>query len=152
MRIMCLDIGEKRIGVALSDPLGVIAQGAEVIDVRNFVLSLERILELVNECNVSEIVIGLPKNMDASCGKSSDLAIEYYNSLRSKTDIPITLWDERLSTREAQRTLIEADVSRRKRKCVVDKLAAAIILDGYLRFRQESRCGKGTIDTEWPVL
>lgn len=135
MRIMCLDVGEKRIGVALSDPMGVIAQGATTIEARPVQVAVERVLRLIDEEEVGEVVIGLPKNMDSSVGERGRAAMEFAEALRRVTDVKVTLWDERLSTRQAERSLLEADVSRKKRKRVVDKMAAAIVLDSYLRWR-----------------
>lgn len=138
MRRLGLDYGDRRIGVAMSDELGWTAQGLEVIRRTNAEADLARIADLVREHGVKEVVVGLPKNMDGSIGPRGEICMAFAERLRGKLDVPVVLWDERLSTVSAERTLIEADVSRKKRKQVVDKMAAAIILQHYL----ESKNGK----------
>lgn len=135
MRIMGLDLGEKNIGVALSDPLGLTAQGLEVIprdaDEGKF---LERIGRLVQKYGVEKIVVGLPRNMDGTLGAQGLRVLEFARRLREATGLPVETWDERLSTVGAERILLAADLSRKKRRRVIDKLAAAVILQGYLDF------------------
>lgn len=137
MRIMGLDYGDKRIGVALSDAFGWTAQGAEVIERKKEGDYLERIRELVRVHEVGEIVVGLPKNMNGTIGPRGQICMEFAEELRQTLSMPVHLWDERLTTVAAERTLLEADVSRRKRKQVVDKMAAAILLQNYLDSRQK---------------
>lgn len=132
MKILGLDYGDRRIGVALSDAFGWTAQGLEVIERRREGNEIERITELVKMNEVSEIVVGLPKNMNGSVGPRGEICIEFAEILRETLDLPVHLWDERLSTVSAERTLVEADVSRKKRKKVVDKMAASLILQNYL--------------------
>lgn len=132
MKILGLDYGDRRIGVALSDAFGWTAQGLEVIERRREGNEIERITELVKMNEVSEIVVGLPKNMNGSVGPRGEICIEFAEMLRETLDLPVHLWDERLSTVSAERTLVEADVSRKKRKKVVDKMAASLILQNYL--------------------
>ncbi|WP_054958105.1 Holliday junction resolvase RuvX [Paenibacillus dakarensis] len=132
MKIMGLDYGDRRIGVALSDVFGWTAQGLEVIDRRREGIELERITALVKEHEVSEIVVGLPKNMNGTIGPRGEICMEFAEVLRASLCLPVHLWDERLSTVSAERTLVEADVSRKKRKQVVDKMAASLILQNYL--------------------
>lgn len=132
MKILGLDYGDRRIGVALSDAFGWTAQGLEVIERRREGNEIERITELVKMNEVSEIVVGLPKNMDGSVGPRGEICIEFAETLRETLDLPVHLWDERLSTVSAERALLEADVSRKKRKKVVDKMAASLILQNYL--------------------
>lgn len=132
MKILGLDYGDRRIGVALSDAFGWTAQGLEVIERRREGNEIERITELVRMNEVSEIVVGLPKNMNGSVGPRGEICIEFAEILRETLDLPVHLWDERLSTVSAERTLVEADVSRKKRKKVVDKMAASLILQNYL--------------------
>lgn len=132
MRIMGLDYGDRRIGVALSDVFGWTAQGLEVIERRREGIEMERIAALVKEHEVDEIVIGLPKNMNGSVGPRGEICMEFAQRLRDSLSLPVHLWDERLSTVSAERTLLEADVSRKKRKQVVDKMAASLILQNYL--------------------
>jgi len=131
-RIMGLDYGDRRIGIALSDVFGWTAQGLEVIERRRDGNELNRIAELVKEHEVGEIVVGLPKNMNGTIGPRGEICIEFAGTLRDSLDLPVHLWDERLSTVSAERTLLEADVSRKKRKQVVDKMAASLILQNYL--------------------
>lgn len=140
MRILSLDVGEKNIGVAVSDPLGLTAQGLEVIKRQNLKLDLQRIRQLVEEYAVEEIVLGLPRNMDGTLGEKAHEILKFKEKLTTRVaGIPITAWDERLTTVAAQRTLLEADVSRKGRKKVVDKLAAVFILEGYLRYKQRQK-------------
>ncbi|GIO13614.1 putative pre-16S rRNA nuclease [Cohnella xylanilytica] len=137
MRVMGLDYGDKRIGVALSDAFGWTAQGAEVIERKKEGDYLERIRELVRVHEVDTIVVGLPKNMNGTIGPRGEICMAFAEELRQTLSMPVHLWDERLTTVAAERTLLEADVSRRKRKQVVDKMAAAILLQNYLDSRQK---------------
>ncbi len=132
MRILGLDYGDRKIGVAISDAFGWTAQGVEVIDRKRTKDVGARIVELIQELEVTEIVIGLPKNMNGSVGPRGQLSMEFAESLKESVQLPVHLWDERLTTVSAERTLIEADVSRKKRKLVVDKMAASLILQNYL--------------------
>lgn len=131
-RIMGLDYGDKTIGVAVSDEFGWTAQGLEVIRRRKPEDDLNRLRQLADEYAVNEFVVGLPKNMNNTIGPRGELCIAFSETLQEAFQLPVKLWDERLSTVSAQRTLIEADVSRKKRKQVIDKMAAAIILQNYL--------------------
>ncbi|GKV68005.1 putative pre-16S rRNA nuclease [Sporosarcina sp. NCCP-2716] len=134
MRTMGLDVGSKTVGVAVSDALGWTAQGIETIKIDesagNF--GMKRMKELVKEHNVSSFVVGYPKNMDNSTGPRAEASERYAEMLKAKFGLPAVLWDERLTTMAAERTLIEADVSRKKRKTVIDKMAAVMILQGFL--------------------
>lgn len=132
MKIMGLDYGDRRIGVAVSDSLGWTAQGLETIERRREGSEFERIAELVKQHEVEEIVVGLPKNMNGTIGPRGEICMAFAEDLRGRLDLPVHLWDERLTTVSAQRTLLEADVSRKKRKGVVDKMAASLILQNYL--------------------
>lgn len=145
MRIIGLDIGEKTIGVAISDALGWTAQGLETIKRTNLKKDIDSIKNLISQWDVSKIVIGLPKNMDGSMGPQADKVIEFAKRLKEKTAVDIVLWDERLTTVAAERLLIEADVSRAKRKKVIDKLAATYILQGYLD-RKSNMCSHESDD------
>ncbi|MDD4202674.1 MAG: Holliday junction resolvase RuvX [Candidatus Omnitrophica bacterium] len=131
MRIMGIDLGEKRVGIALSDPLKITAQGVCVLE-RKDKSFLEKINDIVKQENVSEIVLGLPLNMDGSKGKKVDEAEAFALVLKEKTGVNIKLWDERLTTFAAERIMIEANTSRKKRKEKIDKIAAQLILQGYL--------------------
>lgn len=132
MKILGLDYGDARIGVAISDELGWTAQGLEVIERRREGADLERIAELVQRHEVEEVVVGLPKNMNGTIGPRGEICKAFAEQLHDMLQIPVHLWDERLTTVSAHRTLIEADVSRKKRKGVVDKMAASLILQNYL--------------------
>jgi putative Holliday junction resolvase len=129
---MGLDYGDRKIGVAVSDLLGWTAQGVEVVERRRDGSEMQRIAELTREYEVEEIVVGLPKNMNGSIGPRGEICIDFADKLKDMLKLPVHLWDERLTTVSAERTLIEADVSRKKRKQVVDKMAASLILQNYL--------------------
>jgi putative holliday junction resolvase len=132
MRVMGLDYGDVRIGVAISDQLGWTAQGVEVIQRKNEEADLERIGQLIRDYQVETIVVGMPKNMNGTIGPRGELSIAFADILKKKFGLPVVLWDERLSTVAAERTLLSADVSRKKRRQVKDKMAAAIFLQSYL--------------------
>ncbi len=131
---MGLDVGSKTVGVAVSDAFGWTAQGVETIqiDEAKEEYGLERLAELVKEHEVSRFVVGYPKNMNNTVGPRGEASERYADMLREQFGFPVVLWDERLSTMAAERMLIEADVSRAKRKKVIDKMAAVMILQGYL--------------------
>lgn len=134
-RVLGFDLGTKTLGVALSDLYGWTAQGLSTlkIDVHNDDYGIDAIKQLVEEYNVKEIVVGLPKHMNNSIGESGQRSIDFSKMLEAVfPNVKIILWDERLSTVAAERTLLEGDVSRKKRKQVIDKMAAVFILQGYL--------------------
>lgn len=137
-RIMALDVGEKNIGVALSDPLGITAQGLTVIKRRDEAGALAAIRALVDQYAVRELVVGLPLDLKGKVGPQAQKVLDFTSCLERELAVPIRLWDERLSTRAAERLLIEADVTRRKRRRVVDMLAASLILQNYLDSRRSS--------------
>ena len=132
MRIMGLDVGERTIGVALSDPLGWTAQGLTTVWRGNLDKDLLALGKIISEYQVERILIGLPLNMNGSKGPSARAAEELGRAAGEAFALEILYWDERLSTKAVERVLLDGDVSRRKRKKVVDKLAAAYILQGYL--------------------
>jgi putative Holliday junction resolvase len=132
MKVLGLDIGEKRIGIAVSDALRCTAQGLSVMQRRGADNDIGAIQELVVASQVSEVVVGLPKNMDGSLGEGAQKVLSFVSKLKEALSIPVILWDERLTTAEATRVLLQADVSRKKRRTVVDKIAAVLILQGYL--------------------
>jgi len=141
MRILGLDVGDVRIGVALSDEMGWTAQPLGVITrskKKGLKSDLYAIVAYLDEYNVTEIVVGLPLNMNGSEGPMTEKVRKFSEALSKITDIEIKEWDERLSTVAVERVLIEGDVSRKKRKTVVDKLAATYILQGYLDLRASS--------------
>ena len=133
MRILGLDVGDRTIGVAVSDELGWTAQGLEVIRRTAWDADLKRIRERVEEYEVSLIVVGYPKNMNNTVGPRAKLSEEFAAKLTEALGLPVKLWDERLTTMEAERTLLAADMSRAKRKKVIDKMAAVLILQNYMQ-------------------
>ncbi|MFX3624509.1 MAG: Holliday junction resolvase RuvX [Ectobacillus sp.] len=138
MRILGLDVGTKTVGVAISDEMGWTAQGVETIRIneeRNE-FGFARIAELVKQYNVGKIVVGLPKNMNGTIGPRGEACQQFAARLHEHLGLEVVLWDERLSTMAAERLLISADVSRKKRKQVIDKMAAVVILQGYLDSKQ----------------
>lgn len=141
MRIMGLDFGSKTVGVAISDPLLITAQGIEIIrrkEENKLRKTLARIEELIEEYEVKEIVLGLPKNMDDSEGERVLLSLEFKDKLERRTGLPVHMWDERLTTVEADNIMIEAKIRRENRKEYVDMIAAQLILEGYLEYGREN--------------
>ncbi|ACB85350.1 Holliday junction resolvase RuvX [Natranaerobius thermophilus] len=132
MRIMGFDLGEATIGVAVSDALQLTAQGKTVIKRQSLEKDIEQVTKLIEDYQVSKLIVGLPKNMNGSLGQMADQIMDFIKSLEQEVDIPIETVDERLTSRMAEQTLLEADVSRKKRKQVIDKLAAVNILQTYL--------------------
>ena len=135
MRIMGLDYGSKTVGVAISDPLGITAQAIETIcrkDENKLRKTCARIEELIGEYEVEQIVLGLPKHMNNDIGNRAEKSIEFGQMLERRTGLKVVMWDERLTTVEAERTLMEASVRRENRKQYLDQLAAVFILQGYL--------------------
>lgn len=139
MRILGLDLGDRTIGVAVSDALGWTAQGLTTIRRKDLDTDISEIKRLMGEWDVSKIVVGLPKNMDSTIGPQGEKAIEFAKLLEQATGLEILMWDERLSTVAAERMLIEGNVRRRNRKKVIDKVAAVLILQGYLDNRNNTR-------------
>ena len=135
MRIMGLDYGSKTIGVAVSDPLGLTAQGVEIIrreEENKLRKSLRRIEELVKQYEVEELVLGFPKNMNNTIGERAEKSLQLKETLERRLGLPVVMWDERLTTVEANRTLMESGVRRENRGKYVDMIAAVFILQGYL--------------------
>ena len=135
MRIMGLDFGSKTVGVAVSDSLLMTAQGVEIIrrkEENKLRQTLARIEELIVEYEVGEIVLGLPKNMNATEGIRVELTLEFKDKLERRTGLPVHMWDERLTTVAADKTMMEAGIRREERKEHVDRIAACFILQGYL--------------------
>ena len=140
MRIMGLDFGSRTIGVALSDALLWTAQGLKTIKrSKNELIELAGIIQ---DYEVSEIVLGYPKNMNGTIGERAELTTKFGEKLRQEFSLPVIYWDERLSTVGAERSLLEADLSRAKRKQVIDKMAAVFILQGYLDSRSQKSIQK----------
>nr|WP_129597687.1 Holliday junction resolvase RuvX [Anaerophilus nitritogenes] len=132
MRTMGLDVGDKTIGVAVSDAMGMIAQGVETIRRVGKKADYKRLQELIEEKCVTKIVVGLPKNMNGTLGPQGEKVLSFVEGLNNRFKVEIILWDERLTTVAAERTLIEGDVRRENRKKVIDMVAATYILQGYL--------------------
>ena len=132
MRILGLDIGDKTIGVAISDPLGFTAQGVTTIKRIGKEKDIEELRKICEEYKVESIVAGLPKNMNGTLGPQSEKVSKFCDLIEERMSLPIKMWDERLTTVAAHRAMLEADLSRAKRKKIVDKIAAIYILQGYL--------------------
>jgi len=132
MRIIGLDIGDRTIGVAVCDPLGLTAQGITTIKRKSVVLDIEEISKICKHYEVESIVAGLPKNMNGTIGPQGEKVQRFCDVLLETLNLPIKMWDERLTTVAANRVMLEGDLSRAKRKKIVDKIAATFILQGYL--------------------
>ena len=135
MRIMGLDFGSKTVGVAVSDPLGITAQGVEIIrrkSVNKLRQTLARIEELIKEYDVDELVLGLPKNMNGTEGERCERTREFKEMLEKRIGLPVAFWDERLTTVAADRAMVEKGMGRYERKEYVDEIAAIFILQGYM--------------------
>ncbi len=134
MRLMGLDVGDKTIGVAVSDELGITANPITVIQrTVSIKKDIAEVLRLAAEYGVGQIVVGMPYMLDGSVGIQAEKVESFIEALRRRTHIPVVIWDERLTTTEAERVLIEADQSRAKRKKVIDKMAAGVLLSSYMR-------------------
>ena len=134
-KILGLDVGSKTVGIAISDLMGWTAQGLDTLRINEEQddLGIDQLVKIIKDNQVGTVVIGLPKNMNNSIGFRGEASIKYKEQLQeSIPSIDIVMWDERLSTMAAERSLLEADVSRQKRKKVIDKMAAVFILQGYL--------------------
>lgn len=132
MRILGIDYGEKRIGVALSDPLGITAQGLTTIERTQIKEDLQKILNIIQEKEVEEVVVGLPKHMNNTLGDKAHAVLAFVELLKKRVQIPIHTIDERLSTVRANKAMLEGDLSRKKRKERIDMIAAQFILQNYL--------------------
>ena len=138
MKKMGLDVGSKTIGIAVSDAFGWTAQGITTLywDENDFQTVRGQLADLIKEHDITEVVIGLPKNMNGSIGERGEASQRIAEYIEEQFDVKVFLWDERLTTMAAERVLLEADVSRKKRKKVIDKMAAMMILQGYLDAHQ----------------
>lgn len=140
MRMMGLDVGDATIGVAVSDELGMIAHGVTTIRRTKLEKDLDSLKNIINEKNIKRIVVGLPKNMNNTIGPRGQISMDFAELLRQTfPDAEVVMWDERLTTSAAERALIEADFSRKKRKTVIDKLAAVLILQNYMDMQSSKR-------------
>jgi putative Holliday junction resolvase len=138
IRILALDVGQKRIGLAVSDPLGLTAQGLGVLKRKNWDKDLARLQEIASPYQVQEILVGLPRHMDGRLGEQAEEILTLAQALGEALGAKVATWDERLSTVEAERLLITADLSRKRRRQVVDQVAATLILQAYLDSHQRS--------------
>lgn len=129
---MGLDIGTRTIGIAISDELGITAQGLKTLRRKSMEEDFKEIAAIIRQFEIEKIIVGLPQNMDGTLGIQAEKVLNWMEALKDRVEIPMATWDERLSTVGASRVLLEADLSRRKRKNVIDKLAAVLILQGYL--------------------
>jgi putative Holliday junction resolvase len=137
MRIMGIDYGTKRIGVAVSDPSCTMAHPLDTVPVRTDGSHVEQLGKIARDYGITQVVVGLPINMDGSLGESAKKATEFSQALQHSLNMPVELWDERLSTSEAHDLLIRLEVKGRKRKRIIDKIAAGIILQSYLEARHQ---------------
>lgn len=143
MRTMGLDIGTHTIGVAISDELGMTAQGLKTLRRKSMEEDLKEIATIIRQFEIDKIVVGLPKKMDGTLGTQAEIVFQWIEVLKDKIHVPVVTWDERLSTVGASKILLEADLSRKKRKKVIDKVAAVLILQGYLE--QSGRTNNGDL-------
>jgi putative Holliday junction resolvase len=139
VRILALDVGDKRIGLAVSDPLGLTAQGLEVLTRQTPEADLARLAQVARHWGVQQIVVGLPRHLDGRLGTLAPQILELADALQKTLGVEVVTWEERLTTVEAERVLLQADLSRRQRRRVVDQLAAVLILQNYLDYRQQQQ-------------
>jgi len=139
LRILGIDMGEKRIGLALSDPLGYTAQGLKTIQVKNPEEICDKLMNVIKEKKVELLLFGLPRNMNGTIGSQAKKVQEYAQRLKSLSQLPVDFEDERLSTVSAEQVLLMADQSRAKRKKAIDRLSAVIILQSYLDRKSTER-------------
>lgn len=139
MRLMGLDIGDRRIGVALTDENGVAAYPLEVLERTSPEKDLRRITEIIDQYGVERVVAGLPKTLSGQIGPQGDKVLSFLDKLRVRSTVPVITWDERLTTAEVEKLLVSANLGRRRRRKVVDKLAATLILNSYLNSRKSGR-------------
>ena len=132
MKILGLDYGEARIGVAVSDMLGMLATPLDTISEKDRQKQLEKVLQVIKENNVEKLVVGYPKHMDGTVGHRAQYTEEFAKELSDMANIPYVMWDERLTTVAADRAMMEAGIRRENRKDYVDMIAASLILQGYL--------------------
>lgn len=136
LRILGLDLGDKTIGLAVSDPTGLFSQPVKTLPRTWTKKDIDAIKKIIEEYCIEKIVIGLPKNMNGSLGPQSEKSMEFADVLKKETGLNVDLWDERLTTVAAERALLEADMSRKRRREVIDSIAASIILQSYLDSRK----------------
>jgi putative Holliday junction resolvase len=139
MRYMALDVGDKRIGVAISDELGSTSLPHSVIERTGDAEALKKITDIINQYKIDVLIVGNPINLDGTAGARSKKTEQFYNYIKKRINIKSLMFDERLTTLAAQRILLDADVSRKKRKEVIDKLAAQQILYSYIEYTKKER-------------
>jgi putative Holliday junction resolvase len=142
MRFMGLDFGDKRIGIALSDPEALIASPRETLRRDGLDRDIDRLIELARTEEVDEILVGMPISMDGSHGPQAKKVMKFIHILAERSGIPVVPWDERLTTVAAERALLEGNVSRAKRRHVIDKVAAAYMLQSYLDYRSQKQAAE----------
>ena len=142
MRFMGLDVGDKRIGIALSDEGGLIASPRDTLRRNGLEVDIDRLLEMARNEEVGEILVGMPISMDGTEGPQAKKVVKFIHALSERSEIPVVPWDERLTTVAAERVLLEGNVSRAKRRHVIDKVAAAYMLQGYLDYRGEKQAAE----------
>lgn len=145
MRILGIDVGDRTIGMAISDPLGFTAQGIGTIRRKNEKYDIEELKKICDQYGVDTIICGLPKNMNGTVGPQSEKVLAFCEIIKEVIKLPIQMWDERLTTVAAHRAMLEADLSRAKRKKIVDKVAATYILQGYLDSIYKSKVWQNVI-------
>lgn len=138
MRILGIDMGQRRIGTAISDELGITAQALKTIDRVNTQDDLQVVCDLVQEYEVGEIVIGYPLHLNGTPGQEAEGYVAFGKELQKATGVPVFFWDERLTTVAAEKILLEGNLRRRKRRRVIDQIAACLLLEGYLTRRQRN--------------
>ncbi len=138
MRVLGLDVGDRRIGIAVSDELGLTAQGVTQLERRNLRADMAALQAVIREYDARHIVVGMPRNMNGTYGPQADKTERFTRALENACGLPCVRWDERLSTLQAERLLIAANQRRDKRKAVRDKLAAQLILQNYLDYQRSA--------------
>ena len=136
-RLLGLDVGDRRIGVAVSDPMGWTASPLPPVVRVSWKKDLSRVRSLIDEYKAAGVVVGLPILMNGTAGERAEKTLEFVRRLQATTKVPVVTWDERLTTREAERRMLEADVRRARRREVIDGIAASLILQGYMDSRRE---------------
>ncbi len=139
MKIMAVDLGDVRTGIAVCDRTEFLASPIGIIEERRFEVCADKVLHLANEYEVGEIVVGYPKNMNGSIGPKAQKCEQFAELLRNNCELPVTLWDERMTTVSAHNILNETNVRGKKRKAIVDSVAAVLILEGYLAYRKNKK-------------
>lgn len=139
MKILAIDYGQKRLGFAISDPSETIASAIACLEKGKGRDELDCVAQLVERNGAEEVVVGLPKNMDNTVGETGQLALDFATRLRDRLQVPVATWDERLTTVQGERAMLEAGLTRRKRKARIDKIAAQLLLQNYLDARKSQK-------------